>query len=129
MRRMALVAGVVSLVAAASCIGGPEDVSSSAVTLAAYQGGPELPFCHWIVSDLRGKEGSVWPVKNFRDLLAIDMDGDIVCVDTTTQALELGLTAIPPVAQPICDICDGTPLPADQFNAAARSHSVDRSEL
>jgi hypothetical protein len=132
---MILIAGITTALLAAGCMGGPEDASSSDMALSVFPGAPDLPMCHWVPALVRGKEVTLWPLKYYDDLLAVDFEGEVVCIETTTAALELGMTAVPSDQQPdYCrgagsPVCDGTPMPANQFNAAARSHSIDHSEI
>lgn len=104
----------------ASCIGADDGTDSEALTAGAGQ----LALCHMISGQLRGRGASIWHVRDAEDLLAVDVDGQIVCVDTVDQTLELGLIAIPPLSEPASclGLCDGTPIPAAKFNAAAREH-------
>jgi hypothetical protein len=123
------VAGVLACLALVSCMDQQDTPVESRYELAAYTGGPDLSLCHLMPTRVRGKQVTLYPVKDYEDLLAIDEQGEIVCIDTTTNALELNMVAIPPITEPLCEICDGTPLPAEQWNVATRAHAIDRGEV
>ena len=119
MSKMAFLVGCVCLAAAVGCSGTAEtDVAYT--PLSANPGGPELPLCRWIASNLTGHTASIYPVKDDPDLVAVDVNNEIVCVEGSEAILRVGIIAVPPIVRPACSICDGTPLPADVFNDRVR---------
>ena len=62
----------------ASCIGSGEDSEQEA--LDAFRG--TMQECHTMEARLRGRGASLWKVLNAPDLVAVQIDDDIVCVDT-----------------------------------------------
>jgi len=127
MRRIAFVVGLVSSLAMAACMGPLDNVQSDEESLS---GNPVtgLPVCHLIDGRLRGREAIVYKVTGVDNLLAVAVDGDIVCVDTTAETLQLGLIAVSASSDDSdpckgTGYCDGTPLPAAAFNDASRRHA------
>jgi hypothetical protein len=106
----------------ASCMGA--DDGNDAETLSAGTG--LLPLCHSMGGSLRGRGASIWKLHDAEGMLAVDLDGSLVCVDTVDETLDLGLIAIPPLTEPLSCMgaCDGTPIPAAKFNAIARDHTL-----
>jgi hypothetical protein len=88
--------------------------------LQATPGGPQLPLCHWIPAELRGFQATLYPLKDNPEVIAVDVDDKIVCVDGTDALLRAGITAVDPTVRPQCTICEGTPLPAEAFNNAVK---------
>ena len=124
-RTLALAAGLAAL---ASCMGGPDDEDSMEGLTASVP----LQLCHNMDRRLRGRMASVWKVVDSNDLVAVDVDGIIVCVDTIEETLSVGLIAIPADTFPSgCEgFCDGTPIPAAKFNEAARRRGrTGRSDI
>jgi len=82
----------------------------------------QVTLCRTISGSLHDRPATVYHVTYSPDILAVDVNGEIVCVDTTSETIQTGLIAVPPVVQPLCLFCDGSPLPAEQFNLAVRLH-------
>jgi hypothetical protein len=105
----------------ASCAGADDGRDSEALG----SGTGLMTLCRDIQTKIRGRAASIWKVDGIDDMLAVDVDGYIVCVDTVEQTLDLGLIAVPAIDLPISSdgpLQDGTPIPAAKFNAAARDH-------
>jgi hypothetical protein len=105
----------------ASCVGGDDGSDSEALG----SGTGFMTLCRDIQGKIRGRAASIWKVDGIDNMLAVDVDGFIVCVDTVEQTLDLGLIAIPAIDIPMSSdgpLQDGTPIPAAKFNAASRDH-------
>jgi hypothetical protein len=113
-------AALLVLMATASCDDGVDSIANSVATDPS-----QVTLCRSIAESLRDRPATVYHVTYSPDILAVDVDGEIVCVDTTSEVIQTGLIAVPPVIQPFCPFCgpgDGSPLPAEQFNLAVRLH-------
>lgn len=128
MRKMACLAMLVGVVTAAGCAQ-VDDIEGTYEAISAVEGGPQLPLCRWIAGKLRGKTASIYPVKNNPTMVAVDIRNQIVCVEGDEVVLRVGLIAVPPIMQPRCSICDGTPLPADLFNDRVRQLRIQENGL
>src|SRR5262249_12111999 len=123
MKKSLLASGLVVLLSSlfgAAC-GDGLDNSADAVATDPSQ----LTLCRNIAESLRDRPATVYHVTYSPDILAVDIDGEIVCADTTSEVIQTGLIAVPPVIAPSCvreGFCDGSPLPAEQFNLAVRLH-------
>jgi len=123
MSKMTTLVMLACLALAAGC-GMGDDTDNNYQPLAATPGGPQLPLCHWITSELRGYEATLYPLKDNPDMMAVEVDNRIVCIDGTDALLRVGIIAVEPSRKPQCTICEGTPLPADVFNEAAKKLGI-----
>lgn len=116
---VAIVVACGALFSTAGCADDPEQVVLTQ-SLSATTGGAELPLCRHIAAKLHGREVSVFPLKDQEDIVAIDLDDHIVCFDVRETALRVGFVTVSPRNSPLCDICDGTPLPAERIRPDRR---------
>ncbi len=120
MSKLYAAAGLLVLMSTASCGDGVDSLAT-----AVRDDASQVTLCRAISDSLRDRPATVYHVTYSPDILAVDVDGEIVCVDTTSEVIQTGLIAVPPVIQPNgCSLygCDGSPLPAEQFNLAVRLH-------
>lgn len=118
MSKLSLAAGLLFLLSTASCGDGVDSLTN-----AVGDDASQVTLCRTIADSLRDRPATVYHVTYSPDILAVDVDGEIVCLDTTSEVIQTGLIAVPPVIQPLCLYgCDGSPLPAAQFNLAVRLH-------
>ena len=127
MRNLACLAMLVAVVSWAGCAHVEDDIEGQYEALQAVPGGPQLPLCRWIEGRLRGQRASIYPVKTDPRLVAVDIRDQIVCVEGSEVVLRVGIIAVPPIMFPRCNICDGTPLPADQFNDRVRQLRIQEN--
>jgi hypothetical protein len=123
MTRLAFFVGLVCVASAAGC--GDADVDTNLAPLAINPGSPEVPLCRWIAPRLHTQQATVYPLKEKPELVAVDLDGDIACIDATEVVLRIGIVAVPPVTRPYCSVCDGTPLPAEEWNEWTRRIQIE----
>jgi hypothetical protein len=115
--------GLVCL-AAAGCADGSDD-NASLSPLAVNPGSEAVPLCRWIAPRLHTQQATIYQLAEKPEVVAVDVDGEIVCIDATEVALRIGIIAVPPVTRPFCSLCDGTPLPADEWNEWTRRIMIE----
>ena len=96
------------------------------------QGAEGLQLCRWMELQLRRTEARIYPVKNYDDLVAVSVDGNVVCVDEAPIVIRAGVIPVDGGEDEGCglSICsDGTPLPADKLQELARKYADQRTEF
>jgi hypothetical protein len=125
-----LKAGVfaVALAMVAGCATGYDDDDAVAAQVAqlSKHGDMALPLCRWVDDQIRGKEVSLYPVRENEKFVGVSDASGPVCVDLAQQLAKFSLTPVSDAGGP-SDDWEGTPLPAEGLMELVRKYSAERA--
>jgi hypothetical protein len=117
-------AGVLAITLAAA-LGGctdllddDSDVAVRAAALSAAGTREPVPLCRWMATSLRGRRANIYVLANSdREFVGVSVDGQLLCIDQPIEVQRTGVNVDPNPGEgeDSCDICEGTPLPAEAF--------------